>query len=66
MTGVQTCALPICLSVVGGLVLSQLLTLYTTPVVFVLMDRLRAWGHAQAARFARTHSKHSPTPQALP
>jgi multidrug efflux pump len=33
---------PLGIAVVGGLILSQLLTLYTTPVVFVLMDRLRA------------------------
>ncbi len=32
---------PLGISIVGGLVLSQLLTLYTTPVVFVCMDRLR-------------------------
>jgi multidrug efflux pump len=36
---------PLGIAVVGGLILSQLLTLYTTPVVFVLMDRLRIWGH---------------------
>ncbi|MEP6970212.1 MAG: efflux RND transporter permease subunit, partial [Betaproteobacteria bacterium] len=33
---------PLGIAIVGGLILSQLLTLYTTPVVFVLMDRLRS------------------------
>jgi multidrug efflux pump len=33
---------PLGMAVVGGLVLSQLLTLYTTPVVFACMDRLRS------------------------
>ncbi len=32
---------PLGIAIVGGLILSQLLTLYTTPVVFVLMDNLR-------------------------
>ena len=32
---------PLGIAIVGGLVLSQLLTLYTTPVVFVMMERLR-------------------------
>jgi multidrug efflux pump len=49
---------PLGIAVVGGLILSQLLTLYTTPVVFVLMDRLRVWGHqtigAAGQRQART------------
>jgi len=30
---------PLGISIVGGLLLSQLLTLYTTPVVFCCMDR---------------------------
>jgi multidrug efflux pump len=32
---------PLGIAIVGGLILSQVLTLYTTPVVFVVMDRLR-------------------------
>ena len=32
---------PLGISIVGGLVLSQLLTLYTTPVVYLSLDRLR-------------------------
>ena len=32
---------PLGIAIVGGLLLSQLLTLYTTPVMFVCMDRLR-------------------------
>ncbi|MBI3516357.1 MAG: efflux RND transporter permease subunit, partial [Proteobacteria bacterium] len=34
---------PLGLAIVGGLLLSQVLTLYTTPVVYLYMDRLSAW-----------------------
>ena len=30
-------------AIVGGLVFSQLLTLYTTPVVYLYLDRFRLW-----------------------
>ena len=34
---------PLGISIVGGLIFSQMLTLYTTPVVYLYMDRLRLW-----------------------
>jgi len=43
---------PLGISIVGGLVVSQLLTLYTTPVVYLYLDRFRLWARA---RFHRAH-----------
>ena len=34
---------PLGIAIVGGLVMSQILTLYTTPVVYLYMDRFRLW-----------------------
>jgi multidrug efflux pump len=34
---------PLGIAIVGGLIFSQLLTLYTTPVVYLYLDRLRLW-----------------------
>ena len=34
---------PLGISIVGGLLLSQLLTLYTTPVVYCYLDQFRLW-----------------------
>ena len=43
---------PLGIAIVGGLVVSQLLTLYTTPVVYVYLDRVRAWWRRRAGSAA--------------
>ena len=34
---------PLGIAIVGGLILSQILTLYTTPVIYIYVDRFRLW-----------------------
>jgi multidrug efflux pump len=34
---------PLGIAIIGGLLVSQVLTLYTTPVVYLYMDRFRLW-----------------------
>jgi len=50
---------PLGYSIIGGLLLSQFLTLYTTPVVYLYLDRLR--GHPASP--AAPHSAHAPVGQ---
>ena len=38
---------PLGIAIVGGLLVSQLLTLYTTPVVYLYLDRFRLWTRRQ-------------------
>ena len=52
---------PLGYTIVGGLFLSQLLTLYTTPVVYLYLDRLRVW-----VSELRTGQAADRNPSALP
>ena len=56
---------PLGISIIGGLIASQLLTLLTTPVVYVLMDKLRRRG-ATEHQLGR-HTDNSPaSPPGVP
>ncbi|EEG06805.1 multidrug efflux RND transporter permease subunit [Pseudogulbenkiania ferrooxidans] len=50
---------PLGISVVGGLIVSQLLTLYTTPVVYLYMDRLRRWSGRRERRSAPAQAQEN-------
>jgi multidrug efflux pump len=41
---------PLGISIVGGLIVSQLLTLYTTPVLYLYLDRFRLWSNRRWRR----------------
>jgi multidrug efflux pump len=41
---------PLGIAIVGGLLVSQLLTLYTTPVVYLYLDRFRLWTRRRLGR----------------
>jgi Cu/Ag efflux pump CusA len=50
---------PLGITIVGGLLVSQMLTLYTTPVIYLMLDKLhrRLWGarvHREPGYFLRS------------
>ncbi|HXJ59792.1 MAG TPA: multidrug efflux RND transporter permease subunit [Verrucomicrobiae bacterium] len=53
---------PLGITIVGGLIMSQILTLYTTPVVYLYLDRLRQW----RPRLFRRRAQSGAWPPALP
>ena len=40
---------PLGITIVGGLIVSQMLTLFTTPVVYLYLDRVRLWASRRRA-----------------
>jgi multidrug efflux pump len=55
---------PLGIAIVGGLLVSQMLTLYTTPVVYLYLDRFRAWvsGEKKMRKLVDTPVSHAPHP----
>jgi multidrug efflux pump len=51
---------PLGISIIGGLLLSQVLTLYTTPVVYLYFDRLQHWWYRVRNRPEPTFADPSP------
>ncbi|HEY3678946.1 MAG TPA: efflux RND transporter permease subunit, partial [Bradyrhizobium sp.] len=51
---------PLGIAIVGGLVLSQVLTLYTTPVIYLYMDRFRLWSLRRRHGGAKTVARLQP------
>jgi multidrug efflux pump len=51
---------PLGISIVGGLLVSQVLTLYTTPVVYLYLDRFGRWCSSQWARLHPLAPPHAP------
>jgi multidrug efflux pump subunit AcrB len=55
---------PLGITIVGGLIVSQMLTLFTTPVVYLYMERFRVWCITVSERLGIGHSPHSGTAEA--
>ncbi|HKM70069.1 MAG TPA: efflux RND transporter permease subunit, partial [Stellaceae bacterium] len=54
---------PLGISIVGGLLVSQMLTLYTTPVIYLYLDRLRLSANRRwRGRHPRFAPGHLPEP----
>ena len=53
---------PLGISIVGGLIVSQMLTLYTTPVVYLYLDRFRLWSKRVMGPIAVHGRRAEPAP----
>jgi multidrug efflux pump len=53
---------PLGIAIVGGLIVSQMLTLYTTPVVYLYMDHFKDWVIAHLPRRKKTSTQEEEVP----
>ncbi len=49
---------PLGISIAGGLIVSQLITLYTTPVIYLQLDKFRHWSRRRWARRNQHAAQH--------
>lgn len=49
---------PLGIAIVGGLFVSQFLTLYTTPIIYLCLERLGRWSHRQTVKTPRSRVLH--------
>jgi len=53
---------PLGVAIVGGLLFSQVLTLYTTPVVYLYFDRMSIWWRRAHGKSKTVESAPQPAP----
>jgi multidrug efflux pump len=51
---------PLGIAIVGGLLVSQMLTLFTTPVIYLYMERVRLWGLSLRGHIGRRRPAGTP------
>jgi hydrophobe/amphiphile efflux-1 (HAE1) family protein len=56
---------PLGIAIVGGLIVSQWLTLYTTPVIYLYLERLAQWRGKSPARSRLAEALDPPGPEAV-
>ena len=53
---------PLGISIIGGMLVSQILTLYTTPVVYIYLDRFQGCAESLARGPTRRRATRGSTP----
>ena len=57
---------PLGYSMVGGLIVSQALTLFTTPVIYLYLDRLSVWLSGSKSKVKKSERKRAERDESWP